>query len=189
MLTVPNHLNHSTRLLTSTMQCMTILALIAFIGSSTANPLPEPAPGITSSALARRGAAKVNQPITDAEMAALQAGGLTTTGTKVKRDKVMNCGHLVTGYGGSNGHGKWVPVADFADIAHEFCESPLPIYFQIDVYVWVQAVIADICWLKGSGYQGTEIMKGHETSDTYGVKLSNGKAGNVVSESPHADPI
>jgi hypothetical protein len=32
----------------------------------------------------------------------------------------------------------------------------------------------------GNAYVGTDIFKGHETSDTYPVTLSSGKTGNVV---------
>jgi hypothetical protein len=70
--------------------------------------------------------ATVNQPISDAEWQALEDAGLKArddSSSLVTRDKVMNCGHLVTGKGGSNGHGKWIPVAEFADIADTFCQS------------------------------------------------------------------
>ncbi|CAJ2506457.1 Uu.00g005870.m01.CDS01 [Anthostomella pinea] len=101
----------------------------------------------------------VNVPITDAEMAALEAGGLNSRIDIQARDKVMNCGHLVTGKGGSNGHGKWVPVDQFGQLADTFCKA----------------------------YVGTDIYKGHETSDTYAASLTNqdddtqpGDAGNIV---------
>ncbi|GFF52467.1 hypothetical protein IFM61606_06423 [Aspergillus udagawae] len=107
---------------------------------------------LTEAGLKRR--ADINKPISDVEYAALEAGGLTTKGVNEleARDHVMNCGHRVTGKGGSNGHGKWVPVAQFKTLARSFCDA----------------------------YVGTDIAKGHETSDTYGVTLSNGKDGNVV---------
>lgn len=75
--------------------------------------------------LARRSPATVNQPITDSEWEALEAGGLSKRANDIafaKRDSVMNCGHLVTGKGGSNGHGKWIPVAQFSDLANQFCK-------------------------------------------------------------------
>ncbi|RHZ44267.1 uncharacterized protein CDV56_101028 [Aspergillus thermomutatus] len=34
--------------------------------------------------------------------------------------------------------------------------------------------------ISGDAYVGIDIAKGHETSDTYGVTLTNGKDGNVV---------
>ncbi|KAI1179825.1 hypothetical protein F4777DRAFT_401181 [Nemania sp. FL0916] len=107
-----------------------------------------------------RSPANVNVPITQAEMRALEDGGLAGRSDGLQaRDKVMNCGHLVTGKGGSNGHGKWIPVDQFGQVADTFC----------------------------SAYVGTDIYKGHETSDTYGISLTNqkddsqpGPAGNIV---------
>jgi hypothetical protein len=68
---------------------------------------------------------KMNEPITDAEYKALQAAGLKVRAEDdhelITRDSTMNCGHLVSGKGGSNGHGKWVPVQAFANLANEFC--------------------------------------------------------------------
>ena len=76
--------------------------------------------------------ASVNQPITDGEWAALNSGGLNkriaeadSSNDLEARDSVMNCGHTVTGKGGSNGHGKWVPVSQFEGAAHTFCKYPL----------------------------------------------------------------
>lgn len=69
----------------------------------------------------------VNQPITAPEWAALEGAGLTarneSSSQNVARDSVMNCGHHVTGKGGSNGHGKWVPVKEFVQMADTFCTS------------------------------------------------------------------
>ncbi|KAL8950647.1 MAG: hypothetical protein Q9222_003331 [Ikaeria aurantiellina] len=119
---------------------------------------------LKASGLQRRGdAATVNQPISAAERANLEAAGLTPDSKKrdtlTKRDNVMSCGHLVTGKGGSGGHGKWIPVAQFATVADEFCRA----------------------------YVGTDIYKDHETSDTYPITLTNqdddtqpGPAGNIV---------
>ena len=64
---------------------------------------------------------KVNQPISDAEWATLNSVGLNRRDLD-RRDKTMTCGHLRDGSGGSNGHGKWIPVSVFGDLAHEFCE-------------------------------------------------------------------
>ncbi|KAI1868477.1 uncharacterized protein JN550_006393 [Neoarthrinium moseri] len=105
-----------------------------------------------SSALAgRTPASKHNVPITDDEYEALKAGGLMARDDNESglqaRDKVMNCGHLVTGEGGSNGHGKWIPVGAFGEAVSTFCNA----------------------------YVGTDIEKGHETSDTYPIKLTNQK--------------
>ncbi|XXH00591.1 hypothetical protein Hte_006939 [Hypoxylon texense] len=103
----------------------------------------------------------VNVPITDAEMKALRGLGLDSRSGEglLPRDRKMNCGHKVNGKGGSNGHGKWIPVAQFGQVANEFCNA----------------------------YVGTDIALGHETSDTYAVTLTNqkdasqpGPAGNVV---------
>ncbi|KAI1178005.1 hypothetical protein F4777DRAFT_540179 [Nemania sp. FL0916] len=102
----------------------------------------------------------VNAPIKARELEALDAGGLlNNTNSLAARDKVLNCGHLVTGSGGSNGHGKWIPVKKFQQQADEFCKA----------------------------YVGSEIYLGHETSDTYPTTLTNqdddtqpGPSGNVV---------
>ncbi|KAI1414300.1 hypothetical protein F5Y13DRAFT_188400 [Hypoxylon sp. FL1857] len=103
---------------------------------------------------------QVNVPITDAEMRSLEDGGLAGRSDGLEaRDKLMNCGHLVTGKGGSGGHGKWIPVDEFSQVAETFC----------------------------SAYVGTDIYKGHQTSDTYSITLTNqkdaskpGKAGQIV---------
>jgi hypothetical protein len=90
---------------------------------------------LTEAGLKRR--ADINKPISDVEYAALEAGGLTTKGVNEleARDHVMNCGHRVTGKGGSNGHGKWVPVAQFKTLARSFCTltsfDPVLVRFQI----------------------------------------------------------
>ena len=71
--------------------------------------------------------AQVNQPISDAEWQALEDGGLRRrdgeANALVARDKVMNCGHKVNGKGGNNGHGVWIPVEQFAQVADEFCKT------------------------------------------------------------------
>ena len=76
--------------------------------------------------LKARGSSSVNQPITDPAWQALESGGLSkredSPNEIFRRDKTMNCGHLITGKGGSNGYGKWVPVQQFADLANKFCE-------------------------------------------------------------------
>ena len=112
------------------------LVMTSIAASAFANPIPgsQNAPitdaewqALQEGGLKARGSdASVNQPISDAEYQALQDGGLTkrqdSPSELFKRDKVMNCGHLITGKGGSNGHGKWVPVQQFADLADTFCE-------------------------------------------------------------------
>ena len=74
----------------------------------------------------RSAQSSINQPITGVEWQALQQGGLSkredAPASIFRRDKVMNCGHKVTGKGGSNGHGNWVPVDTFADQADTFCK-------------------------------------------------------------------
>ena len=81
---------------------------------------------LEESGLQRRGdAASINQPITALEWQNLEAGGFNSSEdgqSLTKRDKVMNCGHTVTGDGGSGGHGKWIPVAQFSTVANEFCK-------------------------------------------------------------------
>ena len=109
-----------------------LMALLPFLTSAIPAPADVNVPitdvewaALKDGGLDRRGAASVNQPITDAEWQALEAGGLDTRDNGVslaKRDKVMNCGHRVTGKGGSNGNGKWIPVAQFSDVADEFCK-------------------------------------------------------------------
>ncbi|KAI2626992.1 hypothetical protein GGS26DRAFT_592612 [Hypomontagnella submonticulosa] len=148
--------------------------LVAFLLSAfvTGNPMPknpkknQPITDAEWKALkegglkARAPKTSVNVPITDAEMKALRDLGLDTTSSGLMtRDYKMNCGHLVTGSGGSNGHGKWIPVKQFSQVAEEFCNA----------------------------YEGTDIAKGHETSDTYGISLTNqdddskaGPSGNIV---------
>ncbi|KAL9044321.1 MAG: hypothetical protein Q9214_002534 [Letrouitia sp. 1 TL-2023] len=146
-----------------------LVSIFSFLAASNAVPADINVPithaersALYGGGLQRRGNAKVNKPITKAEWKALEAAGLDHKDRRAsltKRDKVMNCGHLVTGYGGSNGHGKWIPVKDFSDVADEFC----------------------------SAYVGTDIFEGHETSDTYPINLTNqdddtqpGPPGNIV---------
>ena len=121
------------------MFCKTIIAASILAWLVIANPVPanvnQPITdsewdNLYSGGLQRRHGAKVNQPITDAEYQALSDGGFNrrnasdeTISSLVVRDKTMNCGHLVTGKSGSGGHGKWVPVQQFADLAEQFCES------------------------------------------------------------------
>ncbi|KAH9900214.1 hypothetical protein F4778DRAFT_792117 [Xylariomycetidae sp. FL2044] len=144
-------------------QTLFFAALLAGLGST--DPLPDKDVPITQAewtALREGGLkarASVNVPITKDEMAALVAGGLKPRGGLDARDKVMNCGHKVNGKGGSNGNGKWIPVQQFANVANEFCNA----------------------------YVGTDIALDHETSDTYGITLTNqddgsqaGSAGNIV---------
>ncbi|KAI0379831.1 hypothetical protein F5Y04DRAFT_282307 [Hypomontagnella monticulosa] len=108
----------------------------------------------------RAPAGSLNVPITEAEMKALRDAGLDSRSDGLTpRDKKLNCGHKVNGKGGSNGHGKWIPVAQFSAVANEFCNA----------------------------YVGTDISKGHETSDTYAISLTNqgddsqpGPSGNIV---------
>ncbi|OTA94371.1 hypothetical protein M434DRAFT_29992 [Hypoxylon sp. CO27-5] len=124
-----------------------VIALLSILVASTpmSGSVNVPIPDAQLSALKSGGlkvrGSQVNVPITAAEMRSLEAGGLEA------RDKVMNCGHLVTGKGGSNGHGKWIPVDEFSQVAETFCSS----------------------------YVGTDIYKGHQTSDTYSITLTNQK--------------
>ena len=110
-----------------------IAAYIAVL--ALAKPLPgtENAPitdvewqALKDGGLKARGSSNANEPITDAEWNALESGGLSkredSPSELFRRDKTMNCGHLIKGNGGSNGHGKWVPVQQFADLADKFCE-------------------------------------------------------------------
>ncbi|KAI1501828.1 hypothetical protein F5X99DRAFT_428071 [Biscogniauxia marginata] len=142
------------------------IALLSALVASTPTPGTVNAP-ITDEELERLResglkvrSSSVNLPITDAEMRALENGGLAGRSANLQaRDKVMNCGHLITGKGGSNGHGKWIPVDQFIQVADSFCKA----------------------------YVGTDISKDHETSDTYAISLTNqdddtqpGPPGNVV---------
>ncbi|KAI9712985.1 MAG: hypothetical protein M1812_006733 [Candelaria pacifica] len=136
-------------------------AILASVVAATPTPTPEEVfkPGTADEGrVGKRGSnPHVNQLISDAERTQLNKLGFEnfkkcSENTLTSCDKTMNCGHKVTGKGGSNGHGKWVPVADFETLAHEFCNA----------------------------YQGTDVAKGHETSDTYPTSFSNGKSGYVV---------
>ena len=126
------------------MHSTVIIAAIAMTAGILANPVPanvnQPISDTEWQALqdgglkARSAQSTVNQPISDAEWRALQNGGLSKredAGSIFKRDKVMSCGYLVTGKGGSNGHGKWIPVAQFSDLADTFCkETRLPLVIE-----------------------------------------------------------
>lgn len=118
-----------------------ILAAFAFTAGISATPVPANVDAPISDAewqalrdgglKVRSAQSTVNQAINDAEWQALEDGGLSRredAASIFKRDKVMNCGHRITGKGGSNGHGKWIPVQQFSDLADKFCkESPLPV--------------------------------------------------------------
>ena len=118
-----------------------ILAALAFTAGILATPVPANVDSPISDAewqalrdgglKVRSAQSSVDQPISDAEWQALEDGGLSKredAASLFKRDKVMNCGHLITGKGGSNGHGKWIPVQQFSDLADTFCkEIPLPV--------------------------------------------------------------
>ncbi|KAK7959367.1 uncharacterized protein PG986_004221 [Apiospora aurea] len=151
------------------MYARSFIAALLLTGLVAGSPMPGKNQPITddewaalkSGGLKARSPKSVNQPITDDEWSALKSGGLKARddGGLEARDHKMNCGHKVNGKGGSNGHGKWIPVAQFSKVADEFC----------------------------SGYVGTDIAKGHETSDTYPITLTNqkndkqtGPAGNIV---------
>ena len=185
-----------------------ILAIIAFAAGISANPVPAnvdvPISNAEWQALrdgglkARSAQSTVNQPISDAEWQALQDGGLSKredAASIFKRDKVMNCGHKVTGKGGSNGHGKWIPVQQFSDVADTFCKKPhlsIKASLKIDKQDRKLKNSADLYKTKtGKAYVGTDIAKGHETSDTYPITLTNqdnasipGPPGNIVCEYP-----
>jgi hypothetical protein len=91
---------------------------------------------LRANGLQRRDAANVNLPISTTEWQNLEAGGLFARDQEnafTKRDKVMNCGHKVTGKGGSNGHGKWIPVGQFLQVAQRFCKSEKKVDF-IKIY-------------------------------------------------------
>lgn len=117
------------------MQLSPLLTVAILLRLGTVNPLPSSVDTPISDAewaslrdggLRARDArsANVNQPISESEWQALQDGGLDRREDKnalVPRDKVMNCGHKVTGKGGSNGHGIWVPVVEVAEAADQFC--------------------------------------------------------------------
>ncbi|KAK8029565.1 hypothetical protein PG993_010856 [Apiospora rasikravindrae] len=89
-------------------------------------------------------------------LAALKSGGLKAHGNGglEARD------HKVNGKGGSNGHGKWIPVPQFSKVADEFCKWRI---------------------------RRNRHRQGHETNDTYPVTLTNrkddkqtGPVGNIV---------
>lgn len=130
------------------MQSISLLALASFLCFSAANPLPANVNTPISDAewaSLRDGGLKprnalpgtVNQPISDSEWQALRDGGLSRRGDEVSlvaRDKVMNCGHLITGKDGSDGHGKWIPVADFVEAADRFCKYSFSLT-NTDIYI------------------------------------------------------
>ena len=132
------------------MQSISLLALASFLCFSAANPLPANVNTPISDAEwanLRDGGLKprdalpgtVNQPISDSEWQALHDGGLSRRGDEVSlvaRDKVMNCGHLITGKDGSDGHGKWIPVADFVEAADRFCKYSFSLA-NTDVYIYI----------------------------------------------------
>ena len=109
-----------------------LISLLPFLASAIPAPADINVPitdaeyaSLYDGGLERRHAANVNQPITPAEWENLESSGLGRRDgidSIIKRDKVMNCGHLVTGKGGSGGHGKWIPIAQFAQVADEFCK-------------------------------------------------------------------
>ncbi|KAK9783887.1 putative Ecp2 effector protein domain-containing protein [Seiridium cardinale] len=108
---------------------------------------------LQAAGLNRRG--NQNVPITEEEMSALNAAGLNSRDSKIEArytGKVMSCGKKVNGKDRVGGKGRWVPLDTFGNLAHEFC----------------------------SAYVGTDIAKGHETSDTYGVKLTKGQDANLI---------
>ena len=121
---------------TTTMQPISLFAVAVLLRLSTANSLPANVNTPISDAewaslrdggLESRDAhpATVNQPISENEWKALQDGGLSRRGDELPllaRDKVMNCGHTIKGNGGSNGHGAWVPVAEFVEAVDRFCK-------------------------------------------------------------------
>ncbi|KAL8949582.1 MAG: hypothetical protein Q9222_004318 [Ikaeria aurantiellina] len=142
-----------------------------------ANPLPKNAEkeitpaewaALRSAGLVERSPKNAPKPITPAETQALKDAGLGRRNYEASiearealeaRDKTVTCGHLVTGIGGNEGHGVWIPVQDFADQADEFCNA----------------------------YVGTDVPIGHEVSDEYSISLTNqndntkaGNPGNLV---------
>ena len=125
-----------------------IIAVIAFTTGIFANPVPANVDSPISDAewqalrdgglKARNAQSSVNQPISDAEWQALQDGGISKredAASIFQRDKVMNCGYRVTGKGGSNGHGKWIPVQQFSDVADTFCKkTQLPLTVSLEIW-------------------------------------------------------
>lgn len=141
---------------------------------------------LTSGGLKARSLTGVNVPITEEEMKALEVAGLKarSEGSLVARDHKMNCGHKVTGKGGSNGHGKWIPVGEFTEVAETFCKSSV---MRLFLSATKRIGSRNISPRLGGAYTGTDISKGHETSDTHGISLTNqkdknavGPAGNIV---------
>ena len=122
------------------MQPISLLAVAILLRLSAGNPLPSNVntpisddewASLRDSGLNSRDArpGTVNELISDDEWQALQDGGLSRREEEIAlfgRDKVMNCGHTIKGKGGSNGHGAWVPVAEFVAAADQFCKCPFP---------------------------------------------------------------
>lgn len=112
-------------------------------------------------------AKKVNVPITDLEMESLKAG---LAGRRLQaRDGVVNCGLQLNGKKRTGGKGVWVPVDTFLDKAKDFCKFsslPIPLVFKHPT---------DVIDETGGSTAGTDVSERHETSDSYGVKLTNQK--------------
>ena len=113
--------------------------------------------------LARRA---VDQPITEDQYARIADLGLSKRSSSEvaveARDSRSNCAKTVTG-DKAGGSGIWCPLDQYFAIVERFCQD----------------------------YSGTDVHIGHETSDTYGITLTNqdddtkpGAAGNVVCKSP-----
>ncbi|KAL8840485.1 MAG: hypothetical protein Q9176_003811 [Flavoplaca citrina] len=90
----------------------------------------------------------VNEPIPEDKLARIKELGLDRRSDEVGvlevRDKRSNCGDTIEGEN-AGGNGIWCPLQQYFDRTDEFCGA----------------------------YAGTDIHKNHETSDTYGIDLTN----------------
>ena len=156
------------------MRYTVIAKALLTIGLATASPIADRDQPITDVeygriadlGLSRRDSASLvkrvtDQPITSEEYARIADMGLSKRSNAIEaRDSRSNCGQTITG-DQVGGNGVWCPVDQYYTIVDEFCTSAA----------------------------STDVHIGHETSDTYGVSLTNqkdssapGTAGNVVCE-------
>ena len=102
-----------------------------------------------------------DEPISDAQLAKIKELGLdrrSDGGSIEARDKRSSCGETLEGEH-AGGHGVWCPLDQYYDRVNSFCGAKA----------------------------GTDIHKNHESSDTYGITLTNqdnpdaiGSDGNLV---------